>query len=426
VVRGNYLRAIEDRRTVTWDEVTPYRAGVKYGEVSITPIYDGSGTCTNLVGTVHDVTAQRVAAQRLAAQAALLDKAQDAIIVRGLDGIVRYWNRGAARLYGWAAGEAVGRDIGDLIYRERGLFDEIQRQLLETGQWSGEVVQFSKTGKRLVVECSWTLISDEDAAPEVLVINTDITARKNLEAQVLHAQRLESLGSLAGGVAHDFNNLLMVISAGVQLAMAELPPNSQAQEALSQVDQAASRGAALVRQLLTFSRRDEPKRLPVKLQPLVVEALGFLRVTFPSGVRLETSFDPSAPDVLADATQVHQVVMNLGTNAVHAMAPQGGLLEVRLERRVFERPLPTHAGELPPGTYARLTVRDTGAGMDAATVEQVFNPFFTTKGPGEGTGLGLSVVQRIMRNHDGGVVVSSTPGRGSVFELYFPAAKAGR
>ncbi len=422
LVRANYLRAIEDRRTVTWDEATPYKAGVRYGEVSITPIFDGSGTCTSLVGTVHDVTAQRLAAQRLAAQAALLDKAQDAILVRDLDGIVRYWNKGATRLYGWSAGEAVGRDICDLVYPERALFDEIQRQLMESGQWSGEVVQFSKTGQRLIVECSWTLITEEDSPSQVLVINTDITARKHLEAQVLHAQRLESLGTLAGGVAHDFNNLLTVISAGVQFALAELPPGTHAQEALAQVDQAASRGAALVRQLLTFSRREEPRRVPVKLQPLVVEALGFLRVTFPTGIRLETRFDPDVPDVLADATQIHQVVMNLGTNAAHALAPQGGLLEVRLERAVLEREMPAHAGLLAPGTYARLTVRDSGAGMDGATLARVFDPFFTTKRAGQGTGLGLSVVQGIMRSHEGGIVVSSTPGRGSTFELYFPAA----
>jgi len=214
----------------------------------------------------------------------------------------------------------------------------------------------------------------------------------------------------------------MVISAGVQFALADLPPNSPAQEALSQVDQAATRGAALVRQLLTFSRREEPRRLPVKLQPLVIEALGFLRVTIPGGIRLETSLDPDAPDVLADATQVHQAVMNLGTNAAHAMAARGGVLEVRLDRGVLDRPLATREGELAAGTYARLTVRDTGAGMDAATLERVFDPFFTTKSAGQGTGLGLSVVQRIMRSHQGGIVVSSTPGRGSVFELYFPAA----
>jgi PAS domain S-box-containing protein len=421
-VLANFRRAITEQRTVTFDQATPFPTGVRHGEVSITPIFDGSGVCTNLVGSVHEVTERRLAEQRLAAQAALLDKAQDGIIVRGLDGKVHYWNKGAEKLYGWSAAEAVGRDIRDLIYRERGLFDESQRHLIETGQWSGEIVQFSRTGRRLVVECSWTLIADEGADPQVLVINTDITARKNLESQVLHAQRLESLGTLAGGVAHDFNNLLTVIGAGVQFALLELHADDDVRTALRQAEQAASQGAALVRQLLTFSRRDEPKRLRVKLQPLVTEALGLLRVTFPTGIRLETSFDPKVPEVLADATQVHQVVMNLGTNAAHAMAPSGGLLEVRLSAAVVEEKLQAQSGTIPPGTYARLTVRDTGAGMDAATLGRVFDPFFTTKKAGEGTGLGLSVVQGIMRNHAGGIVVTSEPGRGSVFELYFPAA----
>ncbi len=424
VARANYRRAIDERRTVTWDEATPYRAGLRYGEVSITPLFDGAGACTNLLGTIHDVTGRRLAEQRLAAQAALLDKAHDAILVRGLDGVVRYWNQGAERLYGWSGAEAVGRDIRDLVYRDRALFDDVQRQLVEAGQRSGEIVHFSKAGRRLIVECSWTVIADEGALPEVLVINTDVTARKSLEAQVLHAQRLESLGTLAGGVAHDFNNLLTVINAGVSFALAELAPEHRAREALWQAGQAASRGTALVRQLLTFSRREETKRVRQKLQPLVTEALGFLRVSFSGGIRLETSFDPAAPDVLADATQIHQSVMNLGTNAAHAMARTGGVLEARLDRVVLERPLTARTGVLPPGTYARLTVRDTGTGMDAATLDRVFDPFFTTKSAGEGTGLGLSVVQNIVRNHEGGIVVTSAPGRGSAFELYFPAAGA--
>ncbi len=281
VVRAHYRRAIDERRTVTWDEVTPYRAGLRYGEVSVTPIFDSAGLCTNLVGTVHDVTQRRVAEQRLAAQAALLDKAHDAIMLRSLDGTIRYWNQGAEKLYGWTAGEAVGRNIRDLVYREAGLYDQVHAQLVEAHQWNGEIVHFSKDGRQLVVEGSWTLIAEDGAEPQVLVINTDVTARKTLETQLLHAQRLESLGTLAGGVAHDFNNLLTVIHASVQFARGDLEAKHRAQEALSQAEQAASRGAALVRQLLAFSRREETKRLPVKLQPLVVEALGFLRVTFP-------------------------------------------------------------------------------------------------------------------------------------------------
>jgi PAS domain S-box-containing protein len=423
LVVGNYLRAIQERRTVTWDEVTKYPNGVKYGEVSIAPIFDGSGRCTNLVGSVHDITERRQAEQRLVSQAALLDKAKDAIMVRDLDGVVRYWNKGAERVYGWSSAEAVGRDIVTLIYGDTNAFESAQQRLVADGQWSGELLHHTKSGRQLVIEASWTLIQDEqEGTRSVLVINSDITARKRLEAQVFRAQRLESLGTLAGGIAHDFNNLLTVIGGNLQVALANLATAHPASDALSEAERATSRGADLVRQLLTFSRRQEPKRTVTKLEPLVVEALGLLRVTIPKTVQVKTRFGSDVPAVLADPIQIHQIVMNLGTNAVHAMSGKAGSLEVRLERAVLETDLATPATVLRPGTYARLVVADSGSGIDDATLEHIFDPFFTTKVEGQGTGLGLSVVHGIVRNHDGAIVVRSTPGRGTEFELYFPAA----
>ncbi|HKP63008.1 MAG TPA: PAS domain S-box protein [Polyangiales bacterium] len=421
----NYLRAIHERRTLTWDEVSSYPSGVKYGEVSITPLFDDNGSCTNLVGTVHDVTERRKAELRVAEQAALLDKANDAIAVRDLDGVIQYWNKGAERVYGWTSAETIGQNLRNLIYRDTKAFERAQQHLIEDGHWMGELVQFTKAGRRIIVDCSWTLIRDElGGVRSVLVINTDITARKNLEVQVLHAQRLDSLGTLAGGVAHDFNNLLTVIRASLELTLADLPKEESAHRFLAEAETAASRGAELVRQLLTFSRREESKRRIVRLQPLVSEALGLLRVTLPSTVRLETRFEPDVPEVLADPTQIHQVVMNLGTNAIHAMRERGGRLELRLQRVVLEAPLDAHSIVLRPGTYAQLIVADTGVGIDMATLDHIFDPFFTTKGLGEGTGLGLSVVHGIVRSHEGGIVVRSTPSRGTEFDVYLPAAIA--
>jgi PAS domain S-box-containing protein len=423
LVVANYLRAIHERRTIVWDEVTPYPAGTKFGEVSVTPIFDADGACTSLVGSVHDVTERRLAAQRLAAQAALLDKAKDAILVRDLAGIVQYWNRGAQRLFGWSSDEAVGRNILALLHREPGAFEAAQRRLVEAGQWSGELALFTKDAKPLVVEGSWTLIAAEPGRPaSVLVINSDITARKSLEAQIFHAQRLESLGTLAGGLAHDFNNLLTVASGNVDLALGGLSTHHPAREPLSEAARAVSRGAELVRQLLTFSRREKPIRRAVELQPLVAEALGLLRVTIPAAIRVETRFDPETPAVLADPTQVNQIVMNLGTNALQAMRQSGGVLAVRVERAVLEADFEAQAAVLHPGTYARLVVSDTGGGIDAATIDHIFEPFYTTKETGDGTGLGLSVVHGIVEGHEGGIVVRSTPGQGTDFAVYLPAA----
>lgn len=424
LVFANYALAIRERRTVTWDEVTPYPAGVKYGQVSITPIFDDGGVCTNLVGSVNDVTQRRLAEERVRAQAQLLDKAKDAIVERDLDGVVQYWNKGAQRLYGWSSTEALGRNIRELVYRETDMFERAQQRLVEAGQWSGELQQVTKTGAHLVVDCSWTLIRDEHGRPRsVLVINTDITARKRLEAQVFHAQRLDSLGTLAGGVAHDFNNLLTVIIGSLQLARRALPADHPAAAVIAEADLASSRGAELVRQLLTFSRRDESKRRIQNLQPLISEALRLLRVTFPRTIRVETHFEAEVPEVLVDPTQIHQVVMNLGTNAVQAMAGGDGVLAIRLERVALAHELTAHAAVLPSGVYARLVVADTGAGIDSQMLDHIFDPFFTTKGAGEGTGLGLSVVHGIVSNHQGGIVVRSSPGRGTEFAVYLPAAR---
>jgi PAS domain S-box-containing protein len=422
----HYRRAIRERRTMRWDEVTVYPAGKKYGEVTITPIFDSSGVCTNLIGTVHDITDRRLAEQRVEAQAALLDEATDAILVRSVEGVVEYWNRGAERVYGWSRSEAIGRNVVDLIYNERDALARAQQRLLDSGQWSGELVHYDKARQRRVVDCSWTLLRDEQQRPRsVLNINSDITEKKSLEAQVFHTQRLESLGLLVGGVAHDFNNVLTAILANADVASEMLEQMPAAREAVGEIAQAVLRGVDLARRLLSFSRRDDARRRPAQLVPLVAEALRLLRMTVPKSVHVETQFAPDVPEILADPTQIHQIVMNLGTNAVQAMSERGGTLGVRVERVQLERDLPVRAAVLHPGMHAKLVVTDTGMGMDEETLERIFEPFFTIKAPGEGTGLGLSVVHGIVRNHEGGITVHSRPGSGAEFSIYFPAASNG-
>ena len=261
---------------------------------------------------------------------------------------------------------------------------------------------------------------DAQGRPEaVLAINTDVTEKKRLQAEVALAQRMDSLGTLAGGIAHDFNNLLSAIIGHLRLAARELPPEDRARQRLETVRAAADRATDLVKQILTFSRRHEPRRAPTRLQPIVEEALKLLRSTLPAMIRIRTQFAPEACDVLADASQVHQVVMNLGTNAAHAMGSHG-LLEVKLAPVTLAERLAGIAGEAPPGRYMRLTVRDNGCGMDEATITRIFDPFFTTKEAGRGTGLGLSVVLGIVKDHGGELYAWSTYGNGSTFTLELP------
>jgi signal transduction histidine kinase/ActR/RegA family two-component response regulator len=247
----------------------------------------------------------------------------------------------------------------------------------------------------------------------------DITERRKLEAQIHQAQKMESIGMLAGGIAHDFNNILSAILGNLHLAKLDAADRPPLLEYLNSIGQATRRATDLVNQILMFSRQNKQEREPVKLNHVVLEALKLLRASVPATIRIQTNLTQT-PTVLANATAIHQVVMNLGTNAWHAMRGQPGTLKVELDVLEADADLiSTHPG-LHPGRYVRLAVSDTGHGMDSATRERIFDPFFTTKNVGEGTGLGLAVVLGIMQSHDGLITVHSQPGKGATFHLYFP------
>ncbi len=308
LVLQKYAEAIATGERVSWEEVTSYPSGLKYGQVTVCPVLDGNGRCANLVGTVHDITALRQAEER----------------------------------------------------------------------------------------------------------------RLALETQLHQSQRLQSLGTLAGGIAHDFNNILGALSFSVDLALLDTAPDMPLRRNLLDMQKAVRRGNGLVRQILTFGRREPPRREMVDLRVVVDETLQLVRPTLTPNVQAVTSYQADTPIVPADATQLHQVVMNLALNAGHALGKRGGKIEVTLESFVHG-PDSKAPPELAEGRYARLTVADNGTGMDEATLKRVFDPFFTTKPPGEGTGLGLSVVEGIIKGHNGAIEVKSELGKGTVFTLYFPA-----
>jgi len=253
-------------------------------------------------------------------------------------------------------------------------------------------------------------------------LRESITERRLLEEQFRQAQKMEAIGHLAGGVAHDFNNLLAVIRGNVELALDDLPVGHPVHASLEEIRKAGIRGTRLVQQILTFSRQHPPERRVIELGPVLREAIGFLRAIVPSTVEIVATVDPATPTVLADATQIHQVLVNLCTNAWHALENRAGRIEVRLESVSLDAGDASRLAGLRPGDFCRVSVVDTGKGMDAATLERAFDPFFTTKPPGKGTGLGLSVVHGILQAHDGAISVKSEPGKGSTFELYFPGA----
>lgn len=303
--------------------------------------------------------------------------------------------------------------------------NEIEKILVQGTNYDSEYRLFRSDRSMIWIASRGRLERDAQGRPfRMTGICIDITDRKKMEEQLLQSQKMEALGTLAGGIAHDFNNILLAIGGNASLAIEEVPPDHPAQVSLREIAKAGGRASALVRQILSFSRRHQPDRKRIPVQPIVEEALALLRSTLPARIEIRLDFVPDTPAILADSTQLHQVIMNLCTNAARAIGDQNGMIEISVRPFTATADFAVSALRLRPGQYVRISVRDTGIGMDPATLERIFDPFFTTQAPGQGTGLGLSVVHGIMKDHDGAVSVYSEPGKGSVFHLYFPAAPA--
>ncbi|HKX32478.1 MAG TPA: PAS domain-containing protein, partial [Blastocatellia bacterium] len=278
------------------------------------------------------------------------------------------------------------------------------------------------------VESRTVVVTDHEGRPIGLRgVTIDINERKKVEEtlrqreeQLHHAQKLEAIGTLAGGIAHDFNNVLGIIMGYCELGQWNLPPEHVTQPYLAEVLKASHHARDLIQQILTFSRQKEHGRRPIRLQPVLEETLNLLRATIPTTVEICQHLDPEAPAILGDPTQIHQVMMNLGTNAWQAMSKHGGILKVSLAPIDINADSAKQHADLHEGKYLSLIVSDTGEGMNQATIDRIYEPFFTTKAPGEGTGLGLAVVHGVVKKHEGTIMVESEPEKGTSFNLYFP------
>ena len=366
--------------------------------------------------------APRLDEEHTADQARLLDLAHDAIIVRDFETRqIRYWNKGAERLYGWTADEAVNKRLCNLILGgDSRQVDAINRELLAHGEWSGELRQFTKDGLRLIVHGRATLTRGGDGQPRsVLIINTDLTEAKKIESQFLRVQRIESIGTLASGIAHDLNNILSPIMMSAPLLRRELAVE-QRDEIVSVIETAARRGAEIVQQVLAFGRGVDGERHPLNLGLLVVELVSMMGETFPKSIEVEMSVEPGLWPVVGDATQLHQVLLNLCVNARDAM-PAGGRLRLRASNFDLDVNASGMAPEATPGPHVAIEVSDNGSGIPRSILDRIFDPFFTTKGVGKGTGLGLSTTLGIVRSHGGFIDVKSEPGQGTRFKIHLPA-----
>ncbi|WP_395753059.1 PAS domain S-box protein [Prosthecobacter sp.] len=393
---------------------------VIWGSIGVGCVRNPDRSIAYFIGVLFDITERKQAEEILREQATLLDKAQDAIIVRDLKNRILYWNRSAERLYGWSAAEAIGRSGEELLYRDPTNFRAALAATLTQGEWVGEIQQWTKAGEEVVVEGRWNLIHTDEGRPKaILTINTDITERKKVEQQFLRAQRMESIGTLAGGIAHDLNNVLSPIMMSIDL-LRLTETNPKRMGILSTIETSTKRGADMVRQVLSFARGVSGQRVEVKVEELIQEIEKIANETFLKSIQVRSVLPAGLWVVLGDPTQLHQVLLNLCVNARDAM-PEGGTLTLSADNTMLDAQYTEMNMQGRPGPYVIISVADTGTGMPPEVVERIFEPFFTTKEVGRGTGLGLSTTMAIVKSHGGFIRVQSEKNMGTKFSIYLPA-----
>jgi PAS domain S-box-containing protein len=413
-----------------FEEERQLPAGPYYAEAVLSPVLDRDGRCAFVLYSSTDVTERRVANAALArseeSHRALFEEASDPIAVIGEDGRIVEANPRLCQWLGYTREELINRIAEELLAPEESAAFEQRRARLRAGPLPPREYQFRhRDGTYLRAEVNAKRLPDG----RTLAILRDTTerrrneeTRRQLENQLQQAQKLQAIGTLAGGIAHDFNNILTAILGNAELLRMVLPENSRGREHADEILDASRRARDLVRQILAFSRRQDQERREYSLQPILAEVLRMVRVTLPRNIEIRTELNDDEPIVSIDATQMHQVIVNLCTNAAHAMRTSGGLITIAESIGELPNAVALAHPQLRSGRYVCLSVRDTGHGMDDATVQRIFEPFFTTKGPGEGTGLGLAVVHGIIGAHEGAITVESSPGAGTCFHIYLPAS----
>jgi len=412
---GHVFEAVEQHQTPDGERI--------YVQVFKVPLRNPAGDVSGVQCMFWDITGRKQAEEQVREQAAMLDRAQDAIVVLDLENRVRFWNKAAERLWGWTAEKANGhRPVSDVGFKEPAMLQTARGAVFDRGEWAGELRLDVKGKGELAVSSRWTLVRDAEGNPKaLLVINSDITEKKKLEAQFLRAQRMEGLGMLASGIAHDLNNILSPILMAVPFLREGRTQGAEMEKILDLIEINTRRGVEVVKQLLTFGRGTLDQRIALQPRQLVIEILKLTQDTFPKNILVKTQVSDALWTIMGDPTQLHQLMLNLCLNARDAM-PHGGILTVAAENLILDDCYATQNIEAAAGPYVVLKVIDGGTGIAPEILPKIFDPFFTTKPVGQGSGLGLSTVLGIARGHGGFVKVYSEPGQGTTFAAYLPAA----
>jgi PAS domain S-box-containing protein len=426
LVRSAFERLLHDGTPYTLEvQIVTASGGRRWVRTTGERVSDAEGRPQLVRGILQDIEEEYVAWSRVREQAELLDRATDAIIVHDMVGTVLYWNAGAERIFGWRAEELVGRSAASIGYEDAAVVGGAVERAIEAGSWAGELPMHRRDGTPMVLDSRWTVLRDAQGVPHrIMTIGTDVTERNALLQQFLRAQRMESIGALAGGIAHDLNNVLAPILMALDL-LREDATSPETLDLLDTLRTSAERGAGMVRQILTFARGVEGEKHPVDLRVIVRDVHRVARDTFPKSIRFVNAVSEGLWVVNGNATQFHQVLMNLVVNARDAL-PHGGSITVSAENIEIDEQYAAMSPDVSPGPYVRLVVSDDGTGMPPEVLSRIYEPFFTTKPVGQGTGLGIPTTLSIVRGHGGFMTVYSDVGRGTTFRLYFPAMTAER
>jgi two-component system, cell cycle sensor histidine kinase and response regulator CckA len=362
-----------------------------------------------------------------AVYSSLINSSADAIVIYDMKGRAKFVSSAFTQLFGWSLDELKGKHIDYVPESElKKTIFQINNAIRKEIPCRGfETKRFKKDGRLVDVSISASGFTDhEGKLAGMLVILRDISEKKRLEAQVRHSQKMEAIGTLASGIAHDFNNILSIILGNSELALYGLPKSKPLYSFLEEIRIASLRAKDVVKQLLSFSRKSEENRYPINIVPIVIESLKLLRSSVSANIEFRQNISKKPYTILAEPTQIHQIMINLCTNAVHAMEKTGGYLDITLEKKEISSEDNEVYPELKEGKYLKLSVSDNGHGIASGHIERIFEPYFTTKDIGKGSGMGLAVVHGIVKNHEGVIKVSSILEQGSTFEIFFPAIEA--
>ncbi|MEW6351313.1 MAG: PAS domain S-box protein [Thermodesulfobacteriota bacterium] len=426
--RHAFMDQLEKNGRVTnfaW-QVRRNDGSIRYCFVNSTAWRDGAGNLLAHISIVRDVTELKRAEQERLHLVTAIEQAAESIMITDAEETILYTNPAFERVTGYTSEEAVGRKAGFIM---SGLHNPVYyrslRDTLARGEvWHGRFVNRKKDGSLFHEDATISPVKDESGRiVSYVAVKRDVTREVRLEEELRQAHKMEAIGTLAGGIAHDFNNILSAIFGFTQLALDEAPKGTSMRDRLSEVLIAAERAADLVKRILTFSRKSEQEKKVITVEPLLKEVLKFLRASLPSTIEIRQNFRAPQTKVWADPTQMHQVLMNLCTNARQAMREGGGTLEVTVDCLVLDADSCDLDPDMTGGRFVRLGVTDSGKGIPPEIRDRIFDPYFTTKKQGEGTGLGLAVVHGIVKSHGGAIRVKSNPEEATTFHVFLPVAE---